>query len=655
MLSPSLHPITTRSNGQLRALFWTGLLLGTSLAITYGLWLSVQHSVERSRRAYFDIRVHELGDRISKRLEHYQQVLYGTRGLFAASRLVERSEFRQYVAALFLETRYPGVQGVGFSLIVPRDDRERHLAEIREHGFPGYEIYPDGERDTYTAIIYLEPFAGRNLRAFGYDMFSEPVRNQAMSWARDNDSISVSGKVTLVQETDQDVQPGYLMYLPVYRNELPHETLEQRRSNVIGWVYSPFRMNDLMKEVGREFESDLTFEIFDGDETDEEHRLFGQPRQYPNGSTLKYQQQLLIANRPWTLLIHAEPGLQSSLEHALPLVIAGAGTTLSALLASLLWEFMARGRALALAAERTQKLQESEARFRLMANSAPVLIWLAGTDKNAIWFNTMWLEFTGHTLARELGRGWMSGIHPEDLSLVDHCYDWHFEHRLPFSVEYRMRRHDGHYRWLTDRGVPRFDENGAFVGFIGSCVDITNHKVMEDELLELATIDSLTGFLNRRYFLVRLQDQFARVRRNPAQAVSLLMLDLDHFKRVNDTYGHAAGDALLKHFAEIVRSQLRKVDLVGRLGGEEFGIALPDTDLREAQVFAERLRLHVASTPLALNGQSIRFTVSIGIAALDATDAGPDAGLTVADQALYRAKHRGRNRIETGQRAAAPD
>ncbi|QSA98285.1 CHASE domain-containing protein [Methylococcus sp. EFPC2] len=651
MLSIVSHVSGITARGKLIAPGLTGVVLSLALAVTYGLWSSADSALERDEHTYFDFRVRQLRELIENRLDNYQQVLYGTRGLFAASVAVDRAEFHDYIAALSLEKRYPGVQGVGFALRVPKEQRDKHVEDIRRQGYPDYDIYPEGDRDSYTAIVYLEPFLDRNLRAFGYDMFAEPVRNQAMCLARDGDAIGVSGKVVLVQETEHDVQAGFLMYLPVYKNGLPHDTVEQRRANIVGWVYSPFRIKDLMEGIGGERAADLGLEIFDGTQADEETRLYGTAPMQTGDPSLHTIQQLLIAGHPWTLSIHAEPGFQSRIGRTKPLLIAGTGIAFSALLTLLVWQFMARGRALALAAERAQKFQESEARFRLMANSAPVLIWLARADHQAVWFNKRWLNFTGRTMVQELGQGWLSNVHPEDMEIVRNCYAWHFEHRLPFNVDYRYRRHDGEYRWMANTGVPRFDKAGDFVGFIGTCIDITDHKLMEAELLELATTDALTGFLNRRYFLIRLQEEFARLQRHPEFQTSVLMLDLDHFKHVNDTYGHATGDALLKHFARIVRTQQRKTDLVGRMGGEEFAIALPGTGLDEAGVFAERLRQHVADTLLQTDRHSIAITVSIGIALMNSASISPDGVLTLADHALYAAKNAGRNRVHVGNAA----
>ena len=127
-------------------------------------------------------------------------------------------------------------------------------------------------------------------------------------------------------------------------------------------------------------------------------------------------------------------------------------------------------------------LRESEERFRLVANTAPVMIWMAGLDKLCDYFNKPWLDFTGRPIEAELGNGWTEGIHPEDLERCLDTYTNSFERREPFEMEYRLRRHDGEYRWITDLGVPRFHANGSFAGYIGSCLDVTERKLAEEAL-----------------------------------------------------------------------------------------------------------------------------------------------------------------------------
>jgi PAS domain S-box-containing protein len=132
-----------------------------------------------------------------------------------------------------------------------------------------------------------------------------------------------------------------------------------------------------------------------------------------------------------------------------------------------------------------ESIRESERRFRLVANRAPVMIWMSGPDKLCNYFNQTWLDFTGRSLEAELGNGWSEGIHPDDLKKCLDIYTHSFGLREPFRMEYRLRRHDAEYRWVLDIGVPRLSLDGSFAGYIGSCLDITDHKLAEKSLADV--------------------------------------------------------------------------------------------------------------------------------------------------------------------------
>jgi PAS domain S-box-containing protein len=192
-------------------------------------------------------------------------------------------------------------------------------------------------------------------------------------------------------------------------------------------------------------------------------------------------------------------------------------------------------------------LRESEERFRLMSNTAPVLIWMDDTDKRCTYFNQSWLDFTGRPLSAELGTGWAAGVHPEDLG---HCMDRYseaFDRREPLRTEYRLRASDGEYHWLLDIGVPRFNADGSFAGYIGSCIDVTERKLAEEAL------HSISGRLieaqeqERTRIARELHDDFS-------QRMALLAIELDLLKNdIPGLNGEALCrvDGLRKHAQEI--------------------------------------------------------------------------------------------------------
>ena len=177
---------------------------------------------------------------------------------------------------------------------------------------------------------------------------------------------------------------------------------------------------------------------------------------------------------------------------------------------------------------------------------------------------------------------------------------------------------------------------------------------MQRDLERLATTDALTGSLNRRRFMERGDEEFGRSRRYE-RPLSVVMLDIDHFKRVNDTHGHATGDEAIRSTVRACKESLRTSDIIGRLGGEEFAVVMPETPPVNAYAVAQRLRQAVAAMPVRLeSGGEMTVTVSLGLSWLNATDTGIEPLLARADAALYRAKHAGRNRVEVEPRIALP-
>lgn len=363
----------------LLALPWLVLALG--FGTTYVLWRNARLDAAQGLDAEFQFWMSKVIYGIEYRLKGNVQVLRGVIGLFDASEYVSRQDFHAYVQALRLEERYPGIQGVGFAVVVPPDQKAAHTAALRAEGFPNYAIYPDGERDLYTAIIYLEPFSGRNLRAFSYDMFSEPVRHAAMVQARDENRAALSGKVILVQETDADIQAGFLIYTPVYRRNAPHDTLAERRANLIGWAYSPLRMDDMMRSLlgtvqFDALESAFDVEIYDGVTLSPDTLMFDADRK-PHFTDIRsafHEVQLIdFGGHQWSVLLNSTPAFDARLhsEKSRLIAITGSiGSLLLALLMGILTLSQARvAAALQETARANEQLIASEGRYHSLFNN----------------------------------------------------------------------------------------------------------------------------------------------------------------------------------------------------------------------------------------------------------------------------------------------
>jgi diguanylate cyclase (GGDEF)-like protein len=495
----------------------TSLVLILSLLVTCNVWRGASQAAAESLQTTFDFLAHESNERIRERLAVYEQVLSAGVGLFSASDDVSRTEFARFYAALRLGERYPGIHGVGFSMLIKPADRERHVQAVRAEGFPNYDIVPPGDRPVYTSVVYLEPFAGTNLRAFGFDMFSEPVRRAAMTQARDSARAALTGKVTLVQEGNGASQPGFLMYLPVYRNGVPHDTIEARRASLIGWVYAPFRMADFMSGLERSQSSSLDIEIYDGDTQDKAALLYdSDSRRQDVPAALKRVTRIEAANRIWTVVTAAEPEFA---QHSLtdrPQLLLQAGISISLLLTLLTWLFL-----------------DDRARALHAATQA----------------------------------------------------------------------------------------------------------------MQLALYDPLTGLPNRKLLDERLQQALLKAKRGHGH-VALLFIDLDKFKPVNDNFGHAYGDLLLKEVARRLQSCMRESDTASRLGGDEFVALLADIEGAYGVAVAARKILERLNEPYEIAGQVFHISASIGAALYPEHGEDPKTLMKSADLAMYTAKHAGRANVQ---------
>lgn len=290
-------------------------------------------------------------------------------------------------------------------------------------------------------------------------------------------------------------------------------------------------------------------------------------------------------------------------------------------------------------------LQESERKYRLLFDNAieSIVVIREGRIK---FCNPMTCRLTGYSQQELLEANIIHFIHPEDRSLVQQNHLRRIQGEVvEDTYQFRLLSKDGSVRVVETSGVSiDWDGEASTLNFME---DITQRKQLEEELQRQATTDELTGLLNRRQFVARAETELSRQQRYGGKC-SLLMLDIDHFKNINDSYGHAVGDLALQRLAMICMKTRRESDLVGRVGGEEFAVLLVETDGRIAGQIAERLRQVIEEDEFFTEtGDRIAITVSIGVSERQEQTESLASLMSKADKALYEAKRSGRNRVVT--------
>ena len=294
-----------------------------------------------------------------------------------------------------------------------------------------------------------------------------------------------------------------------------------------------------------------------------------------------------------------------------------------------------------------EDLKRSHDQYMLAVEGSRDGIWDWDIENNTVFLSKRWKEIVGYSESElENKLGIFEGLlHPDDRERADKYMKRYLKGEFKhYDIEFRMKHKNGTYRWIMARGEALYDENGMPFRMAGSHTDVTEKKEMEKKLESLAATDDLTGLWNRRYFFNIGEQECRRAARYKAK-LSMLMIDIDHFKVVNDTFGHAAGDVVLKGVAEIFIHGLRDVDLAARIGGEEFAILMPNTDVAGAMVVAERLRKNIEMLNFEYEGKKMKITFSVGVTECFEKNT-IDEMLKRSDEALYKAKDSGRNCVK---------
>lgn len=386
------------------------VVLATALGGALATYAAYEFAVKAERMAAeqrFKFARAETVTAIEARMRNYESVLRSSNSVFEINEDLTRQQWQDFTQGLQLHRNFPGTQALGYSIWVSPENKAAYEASVQADGFPDFKIKPDGPREAYTSITFIEPMDVRNRQAFGYDMWSQETRRTAMSRARDTGEITISGPVKLVQEIDSEVQAGILMYLPHYTTSTFDDVVDRRAANT-GFVYGAFRMGDLMAGIIGSDLRDIEIEIFDTDGSDTANLLYSS---IESEDTAQQNPQLTATDaitmygRTWQMASHSKPSLfarAGDVGLGQAVVMASAGASLFVLILVLL-ALNTRRRAAEIARRMTrdldQRTEELSASLRRQVRIEDELRSLVTTDTltglaNRSAFN-VWLKEVG--------------------------------------------------------------------------------------------------------------------------------------------------------------------------------------------------------------------------------------------------------------------
>lgn len=662
-----------------RAAGWSLVVLVVGLALTATAIVGVRRQMAREAREKFDRLSERVAGAIEQRVNLPRFGLAGAKGVYAASKSVERNEFEAYVGSRDLKREFPGAIGLGVIERVDREDLEDFIARERADGCPEFRVWsfddagaPASSADDLFVIKHCYP-KDVNAAAWGLDIGSERVRRMAAEHAALSGNPTITGKVTLVQ--DGGKRAGFLYFLPVYRNGAATGTAQERRDALVALVYAPIILEYALADVGASVESLLDFEVFDGPNMNRDAQLFDHDGHLTHVSgkidASNYDERMFharasidIGGRDWTVVTSTTPEFEASVSGDSPMMLAASGTFLSLLASGLAFSMLsAKARAVSLAREMTSELSVAHraakdalremTAFRSTLDKHSI-ISVADRSGVIVELNDQFCKISGYSREELLGQTHRivnSGFHPRAFWVEV----WETISRgQPWRGEVCNRAKDGSLYWVDSIIAPFRGADGKIERYVSVRNDITDRKRAEEELRRRALTDRLTGLANRALLTERLERVVARSIREGKASYAVMFLDFDRFKLINDTLGHEAGDKLLCGIADRLRRALRPTDSIdpdvigmhcaARFGGDEFVVLLDDLAAPEEAEAISSMLVAEFCEPHEIDGAKVVSTASIGLVLGDLSYTNAQDVLRDADTAMYEAKQAGKAR-----------
>jgi diguanylate cyclase (GGDEF)-like protein/PAS domain S-box-containing protein len=631
------------------------MLLLLLTAIAFYTYSKIKDEDEKALKFHDQTRVYH--NSLMLEFQTHLELLDSLKSYFDTSTSVNKENFR--IVNQTTLKNHADIQAVEW---IPRISNEQR-AEFERSLPNGISIHqlnskgalqPAGIKSNYYAIQFIEPPDG-NAPAFGFDVTSNPIAAAALYRARDSGRVVATAPTQLVQETANDV--GIMVYNPVYKTPSPPDSLEQRRTSITGALAMVFCMHHLFdSELPFIKQGSIALLLLDVTEKGTPQLLYrSHGGAFGNlAHTLTESRLFDIAERHWRLEYTATPEfIAKNTTWAVWVVLTG-GLSITALFGSGL--LMLTGRTLQIeeeVIERTTELREevaqrrdAETQLRLVLDGANLGFWDWNYKTDELWVNQRWMDILGidRDALRNNISDWLTRIHPDDKTKTLNIINQHIRRDKGYVVDFRLRHQDGHWIWVQASGavVSHDQDSKAPLRLCGTCQDITERRTQEEHILQQAHFDSLTKLPNRFLALDRLSQLIYEANRKD-EIVGVLFLDLDDFKKVNDTLGHETGDKLLQKAASRLQSGVRRGDTVGRLGGDEFIVLLGGLSVATDASPVAKILLAKFNNAFKIDGRDLVLTASIGISVYPKDGKTLSELLRNADSAMYHSKELGRN------------
>ncbi len=592
-----------------RAEAWVWAILAFCLGMSLTLWLVAgeKDRSEREEQLAFTSETDRIAESIRAQLDRCGLMLREFQTIFLTSDNVRADEYA---------LAYENLHG---SSVVQVSLQTVAYAERRRS--------PGGE--TYVTTMFV-PISG-NTTIRGLAVGSQPANMEALQRSRDTNQIAMSAPFHLRQSGTRDnVEDGFILRLPVYAHGAMPTTMETRRASIIGSIGISFRTSDLLASILPDASEALADVAVEDTSDGAARRLFSQ-RYGTRTDRSPYEVKLHFGGRTWSIIAHPRENPEA---HVGWLLVLWVGMAMSVLLAALAWSLAStRQRAMTLASSMAERFRTSEERFRKLNELLPCLVLLVDKGNGKIVYRN---GAARSKLAPQVD--WASLLPNWDQRASTRTHDGGEDARR--SVDVQIQGADGLPFWAST-WISSIEIAGIPMWLLVAS-DISEQRMLTERLSYQASHDSLTRLVNRREFEARAQALIdSDARRNSA----LLFIDLDQFKVINDTSGHHAGDELLVQLAVIMREKLRPDDVLGRLGGDEFGVLLAGVPTIDAAMqAAERLRSSIEGFIFSWEQRTYTISASLGVVPL-INAASLKELFAHADAACYLAKEAGRNRI----------